>query len=77
MTEYIVDAAAIADGVLLRRSHVRGEIVRCRDCRHNDGGECEKLSHYLEGRYDCPHSDGFWWVEPDDYCIWGERRVES
>lgn len=50
------------------------EVVRCRDCKHNEYGICSVLSHDLVGRYDCPHMSRDWYVSPDDYCAWGERR---
>ena len=43
-----------------------GEIVRCRDCKHEIDGYC--------GR---PDGDGgylLFGVEPDGYCKWGERK---
>lgn len=43
----------------------RGDLVRCRDCKHYTDDEMEYY-HYC----------GSWCeqVEPDGFCAWGERR---
>lgn len=74
ITEEIIDNA-LAYGSHFLKGKKKRELVRCRDCKHYDGyGECALLSHELEGRYDCLHSDRDWYVKPDDYCAWAERR---
>lgn len=62
------------------------EIVRCRDCKNAsetylvDFDEYEKCP---DGKLDCIHfgqwdhyndKPGYWFVEPDGYCAWGEQR---
>lgn len=46
------------------------EVVRCRDCRHSsreykDFRYCYRLGEYKE-----------FFVEPDNFCSWGESRHE-
>lgn len=81
MSEYIVELDSKHSTVLRLAfaeemrggDFVRGEIVRCRDCKHydphpTDGGVC-----FL------PDGDGDfarWEVEPDGFCNWGERREQ-
>ena len=82
MTEYIVREKQVSavNAVLIATSKAiidfdgMPEVVRCRDCMHNEYGICSVLSHDLEGRYDCPHMSRDWYVSPDDYCAWGKRR---
>lgn len=66
MNEYVINTANME----VDRKH---EIVRCRDCKHLLYDTCLLLSHELEGRYDCPHSDRDLDVKPEDFCAWGER----
>lgn len=51
----------IVDGL----GEVKGEIVRCRDCKHarktDAGMDCDR--HILCARF-----------KPDGFCAWGERR---
>lgn len=37
------------------------EVVRCKDCKHNDGSCCDYSAVY---------------TRPNGYCHWGERREE-
>ena len=39
----------------------RGELVRCKDCRHYNDGDCDEMPKL---------------VNPDDYCSYGERSNE-
>ena len=56
----------IVDGL----GEVKGEIVRCKDCRH---GVTFKT---LEGMEET--NCNYWGqrTEPDGFCAWGERRTE-
>lgn len=78
MSEYIVEldskhsiALKIAFAEEMRGGDfVRGEIVRCRDCRYlvEDGGSwtCDWHGSHLA------LNDG---TPPGGYCAWGERKV--
>lgn len=47
------------------------EVVRCKDCVHYDRGRCL-------GNHDiCTEEEYWFYVNPDDYCSHGERRVED
>lgn len=67
MSEYIVELDSkrrIALGLSFAEEmrggdFIRGEIVRCRDC---------KRFHTNTNGFDCPK------LEPDGFCAWGERR---
>ena len=61
MSEYIT---AWLDDIDM--SHVREEIVRCRDCEY-----CSE-SMAWPGAYECDFINRG--VEPDGFCAWGERR---
>lgn len=76
MSEYIVDGAEPNSTVLKSITEngyehekwlpVREEIVRCRDCKRWESGDCD-WNHY----YDDPVDD-----QPDGFCSWGERRSQ-
>lgn len=53
----------------------RGEIVRCRDCKHYG---CYDGSTWCSRTYEQVPSGtcDYQTVEPDGYCAWGERRGE-
>lgn len=38
------------------------ELVRCTDCKHNDGSCCDYSAV---------------WVRPNGYCQWGERKEKE
>ena len=59
MSEEIYEITTDADGVDCYIK--RGEIVRCKDCKHNLGGTCE----YSEIN-----------VIDDDYCSYGEPHSD-
>lgn len=74
MSEYIVELDS-KHSIALRLAFfeemrggdfVRGEIVRCRDCKHDYKGVCEKPI-WGDGERACAPT------EPDGYCAWGER----
>lgn len=50
----------------LHGSKYVGELIRCKDCRHNLDGSCEW--HYGTGYR--------WNVDDDDYCSCAERKEE-
>jgi hypothetical protein len=50
------------------------EVVRCKDCKHYDDGECRYHSEPKEQReYERYTVD----VNENDYCSYGERRSEN
>lgn len=49
---------------------IRGEIVRCSDCRYYD-----EIIHACE-RFDSIKQDNVSYVFDDGFCAWGERRDE-
>lgn len=52
-----------AMNVLREISSVQSEIIRCKDCRWNDG-TCFCDFHYRD-------------VNPMDYCVWAEGRTDE
>lgn len=55
MSEYITDESG----------EVRGEIVRCRDCKYSDKGYwCRYFGKYGD----------LVTVTPDGFCAWGEKK---
>ena len=60
------------DDVRLLGFKLSEELIRCRDCKHvsRDEGktwrECYRLGAYRE-----------FYVEPDGFCAWGERRINA
>ena len=78
MSEYIVELDS-KHSVALRLAFfeemrggdfVRGEIVRCRDCAYYDKYTNDEIKVCYRFDNDQPI------VEPDDFCSWGERKVE-
>lgn len=74
MSEYIVELDG-KHSVALRLAFfeemrggdfVRGEIVRCRDCKYN-----AKDTNGICYRFDHEHFN-----QPNDFCSWGERMVD-
>lgn len=41
------------------------EVVRCKDCKHY---------HDFETHFDCNHICGMDYVQPNDFCSYGEKR---
>ena len=76
MSEYIVDTGLIDNGafrVLLKskvpEAEMRGEIVRCGDCKHFYKTYCKKRISQTESP-----ADIFWVpVNQDGFCAWGEK----
>lgn len=57
---YLIDEVAYDDnGLIISMKHV-GEVIRCKDCIHHHGHDCENMNYRLT-------SDDF-------YCGWAERR---
>ena len=48
--------------------YLHQEIVRCRDCRHSSREYKDYLYCYRMGAYK------EFFVEPDGFCAWGERK---
>lgn len=81
MSEYIVELdskRSVALGLAFAEEmrggdFVRGEIVRCRDCKYygcHDGSMwCSRTYEQVPGGT-CDYQT----VEPDGFCAWGERR---
>ena len=75
MSEYIVEldgkhsiALKLALAEEMRGGDfLRGEIVRCRDCKHYDDflNSCEWWGAYQQ------------LADPDGFCFWGERRTND
>ena len=69
MTEYIVDFGddgKSAVRIAMAKQHgavVRGEIVRCEDCKYS-------LAH----GYGCGRNQDIYDVEPSGFCAWGEPK---
>ena len=58
MKEVIHELTYDKNGMVCYR--LKGEIVRCKDCRHRD-------------LFSCPLADNDY-QKDDDYCSWGDRR---
>lgn len=43
-------------------------VVRCKDCKHY---------HDFETHFDCNHVCGMDYVQPNDFCSYGERRADD
>ena len=63
--ERLARAEHIVDGL----GEVKGEIVRCRDCKHYENYTCNSWQWH---NWDAPIE-----VEPDGFCAWGERRKDE
>lgn len=72
MTEYIVkfetNSPILARVIESRSAQLRGEIVRCRDCKWFDTHTEPNLCYRLDNGEP---------VEPDGFCAWGEREVDA
>lgn len=62
MNEYIFEIGVRTHGGVY--SHLREEIVRCRDCKHYKHSSWHRCD-----LYSIAHE-----VEPDGFCKWGERK---
>ena len=73
MTEYIYDIYPIDEETW--QGEPREPIVRCRDCafmgHDKDGAYCTHFECWLCGE------PSFTDVEPDGFCVWGERRGDA
>lgn len=56
MAEYIVRETGYP-GTL--KQEIVGELVRCKDCKHNQGSCCDYSAVY---------------IRPNGYCQWAERK---
>ena len=83
MSEYIVDFGD--DGkstvrIAMAKQHgavVRGELVRCRDCKHYRDGIGENGRRYSEphcGEIGALAYGALFEVSEDCYCAWGKRK---
>lgn len=63
MIEYICQEVRTGNGGYLEPVK---ELIRCRDCKHNNGTCCT----WHSGK------DYEWLVDPEDYCSVGEREEE-
>lgn len=81
MTEYIVEADCEYSDEL---HQVIERIVRCKDCRHLlkkgyvfdesfNAAEDTACSLFSNVDFDYDY-ESFWYVKPDDFCKWGERK---
>lgn len=61
--EYIVGEDSFS--YEMRRYGELEELIRCKDCKYNNGGRCSWHG-----------GAGYKWVVDDDYCSCGERREE-
>lgn len=75
-----VEVGAFSEWDVVKVEHIKNapaadvvEVVRCRDCE-----KCVKKDNFM---YCEEHSDGWGdytaYVDPDDYCSYGERRSEN
>lgn len=70
-----------ANGILNAVSYIRNNITRvdavevvfCKDCEHYDGRICNFFSEWPD-QYSTGHTV---YMEPDDFCSYGERRCEE
>lgn len=62
MSEHIYEVTTDSDGVDCYIK--RGEIVRCKDCKHYDRGRCYLLQQLDDIR------------KEEDFCSYGERKEE-
>ena len=58
-------------------ARLRGEIVRCRDCVFfiADVSTVDVSGNVIATGNTCDFTA--LWVKPDDYCSWGERKVDA
>lgn len=49
------------------------EVVRCKNCQHYDGHICNFFSEWPD-QYSTGHTV---YMEPDDFCSYGERREDK
>ena len=52
-------------------------IVKCKDCKHYDCGEClhpENISHSYDEEYVYEH---YIYVSPEHFCSYGERKEDN
>ena len=81
MSEYIVDfgddgKADVRMAMAMQHgAQVRGEIVRCRDCRHFTPKGTHKFKNGETNADYCAYIRG-WMLQitPDGYCAWAERK---
>ena len=72
--EYICDIGISNDGVIVRRSHVRERIVRCKDCEY-----CTEEGIYAP-QYYCNNMHWHYlsWqgtpTDPNGFCKWGKHK---
>ncbi len=64
MKEYIVSEDSYE--YEMRRYDELKELIRCKDCKYNNGGRCSWHSG----------NDYTWIVDDDDYCSCAERKEE-
>ena len=64
MTEYIMIEVADETGVF---ADVRKPLIRCRDCKHHKGYNCDRLYGM---------QDAFM-ARDNDYCSWAERKDDD
>lgn len=77
MSEIIYETIKDSDGVDCYIK--RGEVVRCKDCKHRQEDECPM---FFEEQIDIDEGDGYYdtnhifhdYTQDDGYCSWGERR---
>lgn len=47
------------------------EVIRCRDCKYNENGNCNRL-RWNEIKYRL--GSMYMYVKDDDFCKWGEKK---
>jgi hypothetical protein len=62
--EFVYDANAVLDSIDAQPTADAVEVVRCRDCKWYQKGECRETGGLMD-------------VKPDDFCSYGERRCED
>lgn len=70
MSEYIYEETTDSDGVICYIK--RGEIVRCKDCKHH-----EEVLNNNDGKVLCWVNDIDVIVDRNGYCNYGEREEEE
>ena len=71
MSEYIItvdESKADPDGGIPIKD--KREVVRCRDCKWRAGANVQAVVSDL-----CMWLDII--VKPDDFCVWGEKKVDA
>lgn len=66
MKEYIFSRPDEADDTVKRDAYYRGELIRCKDCKHRD----KETANCTRFRKD-------WYVQSNSFCSWAERRGEE